>query len=737
MIAEKIKINEKFIISLRNGCHALHIFQKCQKLIILVVMKYLSLTSDKKSIIISGLFLVLQSLFIISAQYPVNYQYTLLPEKITNEIVEASSGELAWRHIVELAPYTQPRYDYEFKGNLRETDYILSKLKEYGIKHSLDVVGKTNTWRGLAGTLFEVSPGRDKIADFHDVPEMLLEGSQPVDVQAQLIWVGDGTPEFLELKREEIKGKIAVTSGYPYLVHARAINEGAVGIVSFYSPRPLIDPVQIPNESIRPEGFGFLLPPRDGAILRDRLLRGEQIIVQAKVDSRTEQVDLQVPWCVIQGKDTTAGEIIITAHLFEGYVKMGANDNMSGSAVILEVAHVLDKLIKEGKIEQPVRSIRFLWVPEFSGTIPWVNLHLQKVKKALCNINLDMVGLNLRANRSFFCLHRSGFSTAHYVNDVLESYFRYVGETNVEGITDGLGRRGFSRRIIAPTGTDDPFYYRILTLHGSSDNAVFNDWSINVPGVKLITWPDNYYHSSEDNPDKCDPTQLRRAVFITAAAAYTIASADDEMAKRILSEMHSAASVRMGIQMAKAADMISRANTSDLQKIYKRAVYNLEGVAMAEKAAMDKIKQLSGKPEVQNMVSASQQNIENLLLTHLSALREIMTARARGVGITAVTLEPDEVEKKAMKIVPVPTEKALTMGYGKERTSISALPLEFLSKHPYRRIVNTSETAGLANGKRNLLEIKKMVDAEFEAESPLEDIMNYFAVLKEAGLMKY
>ena len=685
------------------------------------------------------IFLILCFSFILPlpAQYPANYQYTLLPEKVIDEILNASSGELAWRHIVELAPYTRPRYDAEFTGNLRETDYVLSKLKEYSLDYSLDIVGKTRTWRGMKGVLQEISPGNEKLADFEEVPEMLVEGSQPAELEAQLIWVGDGSQEFFVRNSDAIKGKIIVTSSYPAMVHARAIGAGAAGTISFYSPRPMIDPIQIPNLSVSGGGFAFLLPPREGIILRDRLMRGEKITVRVKVESKSEQVDLQVPQCIIAGRDTSAGEIILTAHLFEGYVKMGANDNMSGSAVILEVAHALNELIKSGKINRPERTIRFLWVPEFSGTIPWVNLHLQKVKKALCNINLDMVGINLRANRSFFCLHRSGFSTAHYVNDVVESYMRFVGETNVEGITDELGRRGFAKRIVAPTGTDDPFYYRILSLHGSSDNAVFNDWSINVPGVKLITWPDNYYHTSEDNPDKCDPTQLKRALFITAASVYTIASAGDKMANRILSEMLAGASVRLGIQMAKAADMVHKADVSGLQNAYKRAVYNLEGVAMAEKAAMDKISQLSVNPAVLKAISTSQQSVDVILQTHLAALREMMTTKAQEYGVRPVVLTLDETEKRASKIVPVPTEKALTMGYGGERKYISALSSDFLATHSYYGIVNTSEAAGLADGKRNLLQIKKMVDAQFEEESPLQDIINYFAVLKEAGLMKY
>ncbi|MDP2955430.1 MAG: HEAT repeat domain-containing protein, partial [Longimicrobiales bacterium] len=44
-------------------------------------------------------------------------------------------------------------------------------------------------------------------------------------------------------------------------------------------------------------------------------------------------------------------------------------------------------------------------------------------------------------------------------------------------------------------------------------------------------WPDRWYHTSGDHVDKTDPTQLKRVAVITAAAAYTIASADDEMAE--------------------------------------------------------------------------------------------------------------------------------------------------------------------------------------------------------------
>ena len=364
-------------------------------------------------------------------------------------------------------------------------------------------------------------------------------------------------------------------------------------------------------------------------------------------------------------------------------------------------------------------------------------MNISKVRNAVCNINLDMVGLRLRNSKSFMYLYRSGYSTAHYVNDVMESYYRYTGETNVEGITDELGRRGFKRSILSPTGSDDPFYYKIQSLHGSSDNEVFNDWTINVPGIKMGTWPDNYYHTSEDTPDKCDATQLRRAIFIAAAGAYTLALGGGETALRILSEMYSSANARMGIQMAKAGDMIWKSDKQNIKTNYKRAVYNLEGFIMAEISAMEKVRQISLQPQVIGLIENESAKLENLLQIQLSAIREMMLEKCRLLGIPAFELSMEELEKVALKIIPVRAEKAAVIGYDGDSQYISGVSTEILNKYPYRNIINTDEAAGLANGKRNLLQIKKMVDTQFEKETPLQDIINYYTILREAGLMKY
>jgi hypothetical protein len=174
-----------------------------------------------------------------------------------------------------------------------------------------------------------------------------------------------------------------------------------------------------------------------------------------------------------------------------------------------------------------------------------------------------------------------------------------------------------------------------------------------------------------------------------------------------------------------------------MKSVYKRAVYNLEGFILVEKSAIEKVNMLSGTREVINTINDRKEKLDNLLQIQLNTLHDLMTVRAKELSIDAATLNPDDAEESAIKIIPVPTEKAKTMKYAGYNEYIRKLSSDILSSSPYVGIVNTNEAAGLADGRRNLLQIKKMVDAQFEKESPLDKIINYYNVLKEAGLMKF
>jgi hypothetical protein len=520
---------------------------------------------------------------------------------------------------------------------------------------------------------------------------------------------------------------------------------GALGVVSFSSSRPLIDPLQMPTSGIgsRRGGqggetkFGFMLPPREGHILRNRLKRGQKITVHAMVESSTADYEMQVPTCIVPGTDPNGQEIIFSAHLFEGYTKQGANDNISGSAAILEIARMLNTLYDEGRLPRPKRTIRFIHVPEFSGTGPWVKENKDIMARTLCNINLDMVGLWLSKSQSFMNLMRTTYGNPHYINDIMENFYRYVGESNIETINVRGSGGKFQKRIVAPSGSDEPFYYRISQHYGASDHEVFNDWGVQVPGIMMITWPDFYYHTSQDRADKCDPTQLKRVAAIGAAAAYAIASADDNMAMKFGNEILSNGSNRMGLMLSECLLGLNKTSKEEFADAYKFGRGKIEAALYNEINTAETVYELAEDLEaVKEYIGTINTALKAVADGHLLAYDQAMNAQAKNLGVKPIAIKLSALEKKAIKIVPSCTPKVTNAGYGGTSSIINQVPQDIKDKYP-SRVGDTRELARLVNGKNNALMIKKMLDAQSSrGETDLQSVLNYLEILKHAGLIE-
>jgi hypothetical protein len=132
---------------------------------------------------------------------------------------------------------------------------------------------------------------------------------------------------------------------------------GAAGIISSRSvpswdqlnrlPGDFPDQVGWNRVGRRPDGswpstFAFSITSRRAAELRALLAQG-RVKVRAIVDTETMPGSLEVVSGVIRGTTHPEEEIVVTAHL--DHYKPGANDNASGSAIILEIARTLRALI--------------------------------------------------------------------------------------------------------------------------------------------------------------------------------------------------------------------------------------------------------------------------------------------------------------------------------------------------------------------------------------------------------
>jgi len=696
-----------------------------------------------------SLFLLTAFLFLIGsttqAQMTPWYQWTFVDADVMDEIIGEASGETAFNTIMETGGYNKDRLAPEWEGTFYEAQYIYDQLVLYGLPGAEIVRFPGGTaWDGIKGELWEMTPMRQKLSSFQDMRAMLASGSQNADVTAELVWVGMGTAE--ECERAGVAGKIVVTEGSMSGTHRIACQQmGAEGVICIANSRPYFDPLQIPWSGVSGRGgsagetkFGFYFPPRDAYVLKRRLMAGETITVHAEVEATTREYDLEDVICHIPGTDPNAGEVILSAHLFEGYTKQGANDNKSGSAGILEVARTLHTLIEEGRIPRPKRTIRFLWGPEYSGTGPWVKANRDLMEETFCNINMDMVGESLRLNKGFMCLMRTSYGNAHYINDVMENYYRFVGEGNRERIQNRSGFYKVPRPIIAPTGPEEPFYYSIETHYGASDHMVFNNWGVQVPGIMMIVWPDQWYHTSGDRIDKSDPTQMKRVAVIGAAGAYTVASADDDMAIRIASETASNATRRLGHQFVIGQERLNGATASNLAEMYAWARAHVEGTVLAEKATLQSILELApGSDLVGDHVEQMIASVEAIGEAHIEALQAHMTATATRLGTQPLRIQLTDLERRAARMIPSQTSRVKENGYNGYSVFMGEVTEEQRTQFPYSRqsIANTGEINLLINGEFSVLDIKKMLDAQNRTTSDLQAIINYIEILKLAGLV--
>jgi hypothetical protein len=690
---------------------------------------------------------------------------TLLPFSVIQKIVDEASGDRAMHTLLEIAPYPRHRTADEYNNKFAESAYVERKAKEYGLDGvkverfpatggfgggrggggqaaNNPYAGKT--WEGSVGQLWMVESRSQKLLDYADVPTMLCSGSENGEWTAEVVDVDSGaSPE--DYKDKNVKGKIVLGSANPGTLQRLGVFEReAIGVISYYSLRPDYDPKESMWESIQTQapggkkgGFGFKLNAEMGRMLHALLNRNTTVKLRVVVKADWYPNTLETVFARIPGDGTSDQEIILSGHLFEGYLKQGANDDASGSAAILEVARTLNALINSGQLPRPKRTINFLWVPEISGTTAWLRAHEEIRKKLINDINMDMVGEGLEKNNGFFVLHRTPDTTPNYINDVMQSIYEFVGNTNRERARFRSNAYGMSYPIVSSVGSVDPFYYVIDKHYGSSDHAVY--LNNGIPAVMMIVWPDMWYHSSGDTTDKADPTQLRRAVVIGAMGGYVIASADERGSARIGAESLGRGDERIGSALRKGLGYLADGNDGELPQAYREAVNAVRHQAGVEKGVVESVKVLIpssfGADEKQKMVAPFLSLIDARMKLAEDQVKAFYQVRMMNAQID---LSLTEEEKKAGRLIPSRTGGGQGgMGGGRGGAALEQVPeadrkalQEALSKIPQHMTAELGILLGRNADKNDsrkytVLDIRNFLSGEFEPVS-LADVMGYF-----------
>jgi aminopeptidase YwaD len=211
-------------------------------------------------------------------------------------------------------------------------------------------------------------------------------------------------------------------------------------------------------------------------------------------------------------------EIAFSCHL--DHQRPGANDNASGCATILEVARTLQKLIGEGKLPRPARTLRFIFPPEVEGTMALLNARPEFAARIKAVIHMDMVGGGSET-KAVFHVTRGPMSLPSFVHDVAWAFADWVNEESYKFAATGMAEYPMA----APEGGKEPLRAEYSAYTMGSDHDLYQDSSFGIPAIYLNDWPDRYIHTNFDTATNIDTTKLKRAGFIGAASGYYLATA--------------------------------------------------------------------------------------------------------------------------------------------------------------------------------------------------------------------
>jgi hypothetical protein len=234
------------------------------------------------------------------------------------------------------------------------------------------------------------------------------------------------------------------------------------------------------------------------------------VTLRGEVDAEFSDGVLRIIEARIEGRDARLGEVLLTAHLC--HPRASANDNASGSAVLVELARVL----QASRDALGLRTgFRFLWMPEFYGSLPWAAARAEELRNVKVALNLDMVGASPERIGEPLRVFRAANHTPHVVNALVEPLLSMIAAC---------------RATESPRGSARPLHGSFDRPSGGSDHLVFAASPHRIPAL-MLGHDDPYWHTDFDTVDKLDPTRLKQAAILAGALAALAGASGDDAAR--------------------------------------------------------------------------------------------------------------------------------------------------------------------------------------------------------------
>ena len=363
-----------------------------------------------------------------------------------------------------------------------------------------------------------------RVSSWKDDPISLAQDSTSGRADADLVDVGAGVKD-ADYAGRDVRGKLVLTSSQPGEIAALAVTKyGAAGIVSWAQNQKTAwwgeDQTLVRwghLDTWTDPTFAFMVSPARAHAWQQRLRRGDTIHLRARVEAGRSTGQYLIPTAVIPGRDRTR-EIVYSCHL--DHPSPGANDNASGCAGILEIGRALNRLIAQRRLLQPLRTIRFIWPCEIECTVALLNARPEFATRTLATVHLDMIGGDTEKTKSILRVEGSPPSLPSFAGDVAFSIARWVNAQSMEFTDSGAAKWP----LVDADGDKRALQAKVGGFSEGSDHQVWAEGSWRIPVIYVSDWPDRYIHTQRDVPGNLDPTKLKRAMFIAAAAGWYLAN---------------------------------------------------------------------------------------------------------------------------------------------------------------------------------------------------------------------
>ena len=368
-------------------------------------------------------------------------------------------------------------------------------------------------------------------------------------VVAEVVLVSGGAATSASYDKLDVAGKIVLGEGNIGRVFGEAVaKHGAIGALSYNMPaytKPDVYPSSIqfgsiPIDSAR-KSWGIALSRAAWDSLRAATTAGP-LRVRVRTKSASYYAVERTVVAEVRGTERPAERFVLSAHVQEP----GANDNASGVGALSEMARVLGVLVQRQRVT-PRRTITMLFGNEISQTQNYLAADTVRTRGVRWGMSLDMVGEDTRKTGGTFLIEKMPDPSAVWTRG-----------------DDKHTEWGGSPMTMAQL---KPHYYNDLVLARCLDQAEGRGWVVRTnpyeggsdhvpflrfdkPGVLLWHFTDVFYHTDADRLDKVSAEELENSATCAMLVALTLASADGETTRSLVTEVGRAAIARLNTELA-------------------------------------------------------------------------------------------------------------------------------------------------------------------------------------------